>query len=288
MIRGCFRHCRGIGPRTEETLRREGFCSWDDCLRRRDDIPFNGKRRKKFIEELLRSEIALEANDIGYFATSFPTSEQWRILERYHLNATYIDMETTGLSWHYGHATVIAAYHKGELFSFVYGENMDDFLALAEEAELIVTFNGTCFDIPFIEKTFNIPSIGRPHVDLRWVAWHGGYRGGLKSIEKQMGIHRPSHIEGIDGLEAVDLYYRWQGGDRPARDLLVDYCRADALSAYLMAERLIKKAGCEIPLTDPGNLYAIMECSTGIIQTARVGISSPDDPQCLSIPIEQG
>lgn len=288
MIRGCFRHCRGIGPRTEETLRREGFRSWDDCLRRRDDIPFNGKRRKKFLEELQRSESALAAADIGYFATSFPTSEQWRILERYYRNATYIDMETTGLSWHYGHATVIAAYHKGELLSFVYGENLEDFLSLADDAALLVTFNGTCFDMPFIEKTFNIPSIGRPHIDLRWVAWHGGYRGGLKSIEKQMGIRRPLHVEGIDGFEAVDLFYRWQAGDQSARELLVDYCRADALSTYLLAERILGKAGCDIPVTDPGNLYATMGYPAGTGRSARAGISSPDDRQRISLPLEQG
>ncbi|MBN2160009.1 MAG: ribonuclease H-like domain-containing protein [Spirochaetes bacterium] len=268
-------HCRGIGPRTAEALRREGFLSWNDCLEREGDIPFNGKRRTRFMDEMRRSVRAMEDRDIGYFTSTFPASEQWRILESYYREVTFIDMETTGLSWHYGHATVIAAYHKGELFSFVYGENLDDFLSLADEADLLVTFNGTCFDIPFIEKTFNIPELGRPHVDLRWVAWHAGYRGGLKSIERQMGIQRPIHLEGIDGFEAVDLFYRWQAGERSARELLVEYCRADALSTYLLAERLVRESGGNISVTEAGDLFgsrvSVWDGKDGVNQIAFAG-----------------
>ncbi len=256
MIQGCFSHVRGIGPKTAAQLNDNGILTWEDCLSREDSIPFNGKRRKRFLKEIRKSIESHETRDIGYFTGSFPTSEQWRILGDYFPHTTFIDVETTGLSWNYCHVSVIAAYHRGTLHSFVYGENLDDFLHLADESELLVTYNGTSFDIPFIERTFNIPSLNRPHVDLRWVAWHRGYRGGLKSIERHLGIRRPPHIDGIDGFEAVDLYYRWQQGDTSCRDLLVSYCEADVLSTYLVAERILTESGCSVNKLDPEKAFA--------------------------------
>jgi uncharacterized protein YprB with RNaseH-like and TPR domain len=250
-MQGCFRHIQGIGPKTASLLNESGIHTWDDCFSREEAIPFSGKRRKRFIENIRKSIDSLESRNIGFFTSTFPTAEQWRILSAYFDSATFIDLETTGLSWNYCHASIISAYHRGKLQSFVYGENLDDFLDLADEAELLVTFNGNSFDIPFIERTFNIPSLKCPHVDLRWIAWHRGYRGGLKSIEKQLGIRRPVHIDGIDGFEAVDLYYRWQQGDAGARELLISYCEADVVATYLVAERVLNESGCAMELTAP-------------------------------------
>lgn len=251
MIQGCFRHLSGVGPRTAAALRGGGFNTWDDCIAKKDELPFNGKRRNRFISEVFESAEALSSNDLSYFTSSFPTAEQWRILHDYFESAAFIDVETTGLSRSSCHVSVIAAFYRGELSTFVYGENLDDFLFFADTVGLMVTFNGNSFDIPFIERTFNIPSLDRPHVDLRWIAWHAGYRGGLKSIERQMGIRRPLKIEGIDGFEAVDLFYKWQCGDREARESLISYCAADVIATSLVAERLLLRIGSMIALTDP-------------------------------------
>ncbi|MCP3678742.1 MAG: ribonuclease H-like domain-containing protein [Deltaproteobacteria bacterium] len=255
MITESFIHCPGVGPKTEGRLKGNGFHTWDDCLQRHSDLPFNGKRKERFLYNLLISRSALDNNDIRYFVSHYPTKEQWRILARYHGEATYFDIETTGLSLYDSHISVIVAYHKGELYRFSFRDNLDDFLMLVDESELLVSFNGSCFDIPFIERSFNITAINCPHIDLRWVAYHQGFAGGLKRIEKSLNIKRPGMIDDIDGLEAVILFYRWQNGDHGAWKRLMSYCSADVIATYLVSLQVLKRAGVSLPDIEASVLF---------------------------------
>ena len=238
MINEVFQHCPGIGPKWEERLKLEGFKTWDDCLKNADGIPFSKERKTEFLQHLQLSKEAHRDDDLEYLIKSFPNREHYRILQEYFHRATFFDIETTGIYWYESHATVITAFHKGELLTFVYDENLDDFLDTVDDSELLVSFNGNCFDIPFLEHTFHIPEIECPHIDLRWVAYHKGHTGGLKSIEKVMGIERPPEIRDIDGFEAVDLYLRWVDGDRESLDRLIKYCSADVVATYMVAEKI--------------------------------------------------
>jgi len=237
MLDRVFSHCPGIGPRTEARLAEMGVCTWDDFISS-GKLPLGREKRDRAEDIISRSIEARRKGDIGFFVKHFPGREHWRVLREYLPRATFFDIETTGLSWYESHATVITAYHRGDVRAFIHGRDLDSFLDLASEAELLVSFNGSCFDLPFIERTFSIPSLGRPHIDLRWVAYHAGYRGGLKAIEAELGVRRPPEIEGIDGFEAVNLYYRWQAGDDGALRMLVRYCSADAVSLYIVAHAL--------------------------------------------------
>lgn len=247
-----------MGPKTIASLNAAGIESWFDCLNRHEAIPFNGRRRRLFLEEVQKSILALEQENIAFFTEVFPPSEQWRVLAQFLHRAAFVDIETTGLSYQYAHISVIAACRGNSLHTFVYGENLDEFLSFADECDLIVTFNGSSFDLPFMERSFCIPDLGVPHLDLRWIAYHMGYRGGLKALERRMGIRRPARVMGIDGFEAVALFRRWQAGDAAARDLLVSYCAADTIAARLLAERILSAAHCDVALSEPEELFAML------------------------------
>jgi len=259
LITECFTHCPGVGPETDIRLREKGFSSWDDCFERIEQLPLGLKRRGDFLELLKKSREAKDKKDIEFFVKHYPSREQWRVMAEFFDDVTFFDIETTGLSWYDSHASVISVLHEKQIFTFRYGENLDDFLSLVDEARLLVTFNGNCFDIPFLEKTFNVPSLGVPHVDLRWVAYYRGYRGGLKYIEEVMGIRRPESVEGIDGFEAVDLYYRWQAGDLKAGRDLVRYCTVDTLTTCLVSQRLLRENGYDCKVDEPDDYFCKFE-----------------------------
>jgi len=256
LIDRTFRHCHGVGPRRDAILKAMGYGCWRDCLERSAGLPFSGPTRERFLEAIRRSQAALENEELGYLTTALPGSEHWRILAAYHEEATYFDIETTGLSSRDATVTVISAYCRGDLFSFVHDRNLDDFLQLVDRSKLLVSFNGSSFDIPFLTSRFNLPDIGCPCIDLRWICYHHGYRGGLKAIEKQLHLDRPADVRQVDGLEAVMLFHHWQRGDAAAGRKLVRYCESDVLATYLVAGRLLDEMGLDIRLPDASALFS--------------------------------
>ncbi|MBT3225055.1 MAG: ribonuclease H-like domain-containing protein [Deltaproteobacteria bacterium] len=261
MIDQTFLHCPGVGPKTENRLKTLGFLCWQDCLARPEELPFSDSRKEQFLAVIQASLTALQKQDLAYLTTCLPPREHWRILAQHFSEATFFDIETTGLSSYDSFTTVISAYHQQKLYTFVYEENLADFLQLVDQSKLLVAFNGNSFDIPFLENSFNIPAIGCPHIDLRWIFYHQGYRGGLKVIEKQLGLHRPAAIHHVDGHEAVLLFERWQRGDSGARLKLIRYCQTDVLTTYLTAGLLLQKMGFNYPLPTAEDLFALTDNS---------------------------
>jgi uncharacterized protein YprB with RNaseH-like and TPR domain len=98
------------------------------------------------------------------------------------------------------------------------------------------TFNGHCFDIPVIRQHLGVDLRSRfESRDLRYLCKAKGLTGGQKLIERQLGLERAT--EGVDGMEAMRLWNRWQGGCRDSLDLLLRYNRDD-----VMGMRVLKQA----------------------------------------------
>lgn len=257
MIDQTFIHCPGIGPKTDKILKQKGFNNWNDCLNNIDGIPFTGKKLNSFIEKLNESKSALSDNNIKYFVNCYPHREHWRILGYYFDKCTFFDIETTGLSKYYNHATVITAFKDGAIHTFFADENLDDFLNLVDNSSLLVSFNGNAFDIPFLESTFHIPDFNCPHVDLRWVSYHAGYKSGLKDIEKKFNLKRPNGLEHIDGFEAVRLYYDYISGNLNAKNKLINYCKTDTVSSLIIAGKILNQNGFNIGI-DENYLFGLI------------------------------
>ena len=92
-----------------------------------------------------------------------------------------------------------------------------------------------------------IPEFPCPHIDLRWPCYHHRWRRGLKEVEAMLGIRRPADLQGVDGAEAVWLWFRWKHyQDREARELLLRYCGADVVTLPLVAAALLREKGAGV------------------------------------------
>lgn len=243
MISESFLHCKGIGPVKLEQLKKSGIKNWNDALSCPSKIPFKAPLATDLIEEIIRSKIAFEQRDIRYLANTFVPQDQWRILDHFFDEASFFDIETSGLSY-YDITTLIVCYHKGKLYEYVADENLNEFLNLLEDIKLLVSFNGASFDVPRILDTFHIPELPCAHIDLRWLCYHGKYRGGLKSIADSMGHKRPPGLSEVDGADAISLWNEWKyDQNRESRSLLIRYCQADVILLYLVAVRALSEKG---------------------------------------------
>ena len=181
---------------------------------------------------LHRSRLALE-NNPQFFTRKLSSTEPWRIFPHYRPRTAYLDIETTGLD-DYAEVTTIALYNGEEVFTYVNGRNLDDFVDDILNYQVIVSYNGKSFDVPFLERYFGI-KLDQAQIDLRYVLARLGFKGGLKGCEKQLGFNR-GNLEGVDGYFAVLLWRRYkQENDERALETLLAYNIEDTVNLERLA-----------------------------------------------------
>ncbi|MBW1991887.1 MAG: ribonuclease H-like domain-containing protein [Deltaproteobacteria bacterium] len=236
MLKHTFIHLPGVGLKTEAHFWRVGLATWEDFLAA-GQIAGLGPGRLDLLKELLWESLDHQ-QEAGYFACRLPGSEHWRLFRHFRARAAYLDIETYGSAWPALQVTVAGLYDGFTFRQFVHGINLEDFPAALADLDLLITFNGTQFDLPVLRAYF--PGLRLPpvHLDLRFILARLGFKGGLKRIELRFGIHRAPEVAGLDGYDAVLLWERHLRGDRTALPLLLQYNREDVLNL----ERLMEQA----------------------------------------------
>jgi len=226
MLKNTFCHIQRIGTITETKLWSAGIYDWD-LFNQSSGIPLSKRKVESMIPVLEESSKQLESGNPHYFTYHLPVNQYWRLFPHFRDMIAYIDIETTGLEYWCHEITTIALYDGHTIHTYVNGQNLDDFMRDIERFKIIVTYNGRCFDVPFIERHFGI-SMDHVHIDLRYLLKSLGFSGGLKGCERQMGIDR-GDLSDIDGYYAVILWndYR-RTGDEKKLKMLLDYNSADA------------------------------------------------------------
>jgi uncharacterized protein len=155
----------------------------------------------------------------------------------------FVDIETTGLSPWGSDITVIGFYICSGMETRsvqLVGKDITrvDVLNTLEGVDTIYTYNGARFDLPFIHHHLGINLAEMyDHCDLMFRCWHNKLYGGLKGVEKQLGICRES--EGVDGRMAITLWYRYlNSGDLEALDTLLRYNLEDVVNLKTLKEML--------------------------------------------------
>ena len=159
------------------------------------------------------------------------------------MNCAFLDIET---SWERT-ITVIGVYKSGEGTTQLIAPDIDRaaILSILVGVDRLFTYNGTGFDLPVIEKWLGISLTQHlRHRDLMYDCWKKKLKGGLKRVERTLGIHRDT--EGVDGLQAMNLWKEYQRGDTDALELLLRYNKEDCENLEILAHKL----GVLNPLTE--------------------------------------
>jgi uncharacterized protein len=236
MIESSFCFLSGVGRRTERRWWQQGIGTWEDFLSTRS-IPGLGRNRKACYDDALHHAKARRAQeDARYFALHLPAREQWRLYEWLRPRAVYLDIETNS----FGQITVVGLYGQGGFTSLVRGEMLERRRLCDELAQydLLVTFNGTSFDLPVLLAAIQGLPLDQPHVDLCLLGRQLGFHGGLKAIELQLGIQPRTDLYGMSGADAGQLWNRWRHShDEEARERLLAYNEADCVNLQALADR---------------------------------------------------
>jgi len=159
------------------------------------------------------------------------------------MTEAYLDIETTGLSAYDDMITVIGVYVRdgvGYRVVQLVGKEVTgaNLLEALQGVEVIYTYNGSRFDLPFIASTLGVDlTTCFRHHDLMLDCWSRNLYGGFKAVEIMLGIER--ELKGLNGVDAVRLWWKYlDNNDEAALGLLLRYNEEDIVNLKALKDRL--------------------------------------------------
>jgi hypothetical protein len=156
----------------------------------------------------------------------------------------YVDIGTTSLSVHDGEITVIGLYltnnYHGAIVQLV-GKDItkDNLFEALNGVQTIFTYNGSRFDLPFIQAMVGINlETMFDHHDLMHDCWQCNLKGGYQAVQRQLDISR--YLQCGSGRDEVKLWrqYREQD-DCEALTLLLGYNKENIKNLKVLRARLL-------------------------------------------------
>jgi hypothetical protein len=240
LLERTFVHIPGVGAHTERALWNSGCHTWSDLLGGLDRYSCGTADRREVVDHLERSASALSEGRYQYFAPKLGMSEAWRAWPDFRDRCVYLDIETDG--GRSGSAvTTIGLYDGNGFQGLVRDIDLGNFPDIISQYSMIVTFFGAGFDLPMLQKRFPSLRYDQIHLDLCPTLRRLGLKGGLKSIEKQLGLARGEDTDGLTGLDAIRLWRQYQRGSTKALETLIAYNREDVVNLETLAEYAYKR-----------------------------------------------
>lgn len=241
MIRRSFIILDGVGKTKEQKIWNSGITSWNHFIEAKRVNGISEIRKNYFDRQLKNADKELKENNSRFFTNILPSVESWRLYNEFKDECCFLDIETSNF---FGNITVIGMYDGKETKQMVRGFNLDKEVLKKEleKYKILVTFNGKAFDVPVINKFFNkvVPDV--PHIDLMHTCRKVGLTGGLKLIEKLVGISRAEEVQEVKSEDAIYLWHMWERtGDRNYLDLLVKYNEEDIVNLKPLMEHCYSK-----------------------------------------------
>lgn len=125
---------------------------------------------------------------------------------------------------------------------YVHGiSDITNFINTIKKAKIIVTFNGSIFDIPFIKKFFPQVEFPHCHIDLRFFSKRFNLSGGQKVVEEQIKFKRPKSLKNTDGYIATVLWDEYKWGKKSSLEKLIAYNFSDIEGMKAILDYCVKE-----------------------------------------------
>jgi hypothetical protein len=158
-------------------------------------------------------------------------------------SAVYLDIETTSLDPRDGDLTVIGlCLERGASYDFVQlvedGLHASALIQHVSAHRTIYTYNGERFDLPYIKAKLGVDLTEYcAHRDLMHACHRQGLYGGMKQVERMLGITR--NVKDVSGIVAVRLWQNYKlDGCRESLERLLEYNREDVLNLRALRFKL--------------------------------------------------
>ena len=249
MIPNSFVIFPGVRHSIEKQIWETGITDWCDA---------SAALLKQWISgsDLDACRIALEERDARHFNDALLGSDRWRLYQDFIDEAAFLDIETTGLSPGDSVVTMVGVLDRGGFTAYTRGKNLGELPEAISKNKLIVTFNGTSFDLPFVRHEFETTGQAdlfdhAAHLDLRYVMRRAGYTGGLKRIEQTLGVGRKTALSKLSGRDAITLWRMADEGEKGAMETLIRYNAEDVASLPDLASIAYDELSAMLPIDLP-------------------------------------
>lgn len=235
MIRKSFIFLEKIGKKGEKNIWEQGIKDWNSFLKTNKLKRISSKNKAYYNRRIEEAKNALVDGCPSYFIGKLPAKEMWRLYDYFREETGYLDIEvdSTGKVILVG----ISNYYHSNFFVARVNLSKENIEKELSKYKLLVTFNGSSFDIPKLKKQLSL-DLTIPHLDLKPLCVNLGLKGGLKQIERELNLKRPPHLRG----NPVELWKAFHASqDQEYLDLLIEYNREDIENLKGIADYTYKK-----------------------------------------------
>jgi uncharacterized protein YprB with RNaseH-like and TPR domain len=235
-----FLHINGVGEKKERSIWKAGVHDWAGFVEKGEELLPKGLYRIGLPVIRKSLELLSDPKSLPELAAMIPRREHWRFWPRYK-KVAYLDIECGGDPYEYGGITMAAIYDGDEVIQYVAEEDLNELDHAMRGFEAVATFAGNSFDLPQLAQHF--PGMYAPpiQIDLMWVQKRLGRSGGLKRIERQLGLSRPPEVSDLDGFGAISLWAAHQAGDPDALQTLKTYNAYDVINLKPLLQEGVKE-----------------------------------------------